>query len=135
VIKPISEANNCRYDCKNIIGTFMCVCPEGYRKVGVTDECEDIDECAANPLICTGGGTCINIPGGFICECRPGLNFTNILRTPFLLDSVLCRFSLITDVTNFEIDYTVANHINLFFFVFQFSMLSLSVLLHIENNH
>ena len=67
-----SEANNCRYDCKNIIGTFMCVCPEGYRKVGVTDECEDIDECAANPNVCSGGGTCINIPGGFVCECKTG---------------------------------------------------------------
>ena len=23
----------------------MCVCPEGYRKVGFTDECEDVNEC------------------------------------------------------------------------------------------
>ena len=35
-----------RYDCKNLIGTFMCVCPEGFRKLGATDECQDIDECA-----------------------------------------------------------------------------------------
>ena len=36
-----------RYDCKNLIGTFMCVCPEGFRKLGATDECQDIDECAS----------------------------------------------------------------------------------------
>ena len=41
-----SEANDCRYDCKNLIGTFMCVCPEGFRKLGASDECQDIDECA-----------------------------------------------------------------------------------------
>ena len=23
----------------------MCVCPEGYRKVGFGDECEDVNEC------------------------------------------------------------------------------------------
>ena len=24
----------------------MCVCPEGFRKLGASDECQDIDECA-----------------------------------------------------------------------------------------
>ena len=38
----------------------MCVCPEGFRKLDVGDECEDINECAINPDICGGGGRCTN---------------------------------------------------------------------------
>ena len=67
-----SEANTCRYDCKNLIGTFMCVCPEGFRKLDFGDECQDIDECATNPEICGGGGRCINTGGAYICECTRG---------------------------------------------------------------
>ena len=63
-----SEANTCRYDCKNLIGTFMCVCPGGFRKLDVGDECEDVNECE-NPDICGGGGRCINTAGAYICEC------------------------------------------------------------------
>ena len=63
-----SEANTCRYDCKNLIGTFMCVCPAGFRKLDVGDECEDVNECE-NPDICGGGGRCINTAGAYICEC------------------------------------------------------------------
>ena len=55
-----SQANTCRYACKNLIGSFMCVCPEGFRKLDVGDECEDINECAINPDICGGGGRCTN---------------------------------------------------------------------------
>ena len=44
-----------RYDCKNLIGTFMCVCPDGFRKLGATDECQDIDECASDNYEYEGG--------------------------------------------------------------------------------
>jgi hypothetical protein len=32
------QANKCRYACKNLVGSFMCICPEGYREVGI-DQC------------------------------------------------------------------------------------------------
>ena len=50
----------------------MCVCPQGFRKLGSGDECEDINECAGNPDICQGGGKCINTAGSYICECTLG---------------------------------------------------------------
>ena len=28
-----TEINNCRYACKNLVGSFMCICPEGYTQV------------------------------------------------------------------------------------------------------
>lgn len=49
----------------------MCVCPEGYRKIGYSDDCEDIDECTTNSELC-GQGRCINIEGGYQCECPIG---------------------------------------------------------------
>ena len=66
-----TEANNCRYDCKNLIGSFVCVCPEGFKKVpGSQDECTDIDECLGDGrTLCGPGGTCFNSPGGYSCLC------------------------------------------------------------------
>ena len=33
-----TPANTCRYACKNLVGSFMCVCPEGYVESG-RDQC------------------------------------------------------------------------------------------------
>lgn len=66
-----TPANNCRYACKNLIGSFMCVCPKGYQQVGVQDECKDIDECSSNSRLCS-NGICINFEGGYRCECLSG---------------------------------------------------------------
>ena len=66
-----TEANNCKYQCKNLIGTFLCTCPDGFRKVGMEDECVDVNECAERPGVCA-NGRCINTEGGYQCECQPG---------------------------------------------------------------
>lgn len=66
-----TPANNCKYTCKNLIGSFMCTCPEGYRQISMTDECEDIDECKNNRTICL-DGLCINLEGSYRCDCFTG---------------------------------------------------------------
>lgn len=49
----------------------MCICPEGYQQVGMTDECRDIDECRINSRLCS-NGQCINLEGGYRCDCHIG---------------------------------------------------------------
>ena len=71
----MTEANNCKYACKNLIGTFVCTCPEGYRKPGLEDECEDVDECRERPGVC-GSGRCLNTEGGYQCECEAGYSLS-----------------------------------------------------------
>ena len=34
-----TPANNCPYACKNLVGTFRCICPEGYTPGSVTGDC------------------------------------------------------------------------------------------------
>ncbi|XP_035710508.1 fibrillin-2 isoform X2 [Folsomia candida] len=50
----------------------LCECQPGFAKVD-GKACTDIDECAMNPGICLGGGTCVNTEGSFTCSCPPGL--------------------------------------------------------------
>jgi len=41
-----TSANNCRYACKNIVGSFVCVCPPGYEQIGPdTDMCQGLTAC------------------------------------------------------------------------------------------
>ena len=35
-----TSENNCRYACKNIVGSFVCICPDGYEQIGLSDVCE-----------------------------------------------------------------------------------------------
>ncbi|CAH0559244.1 unnamed protein product [Brassicogethes aeneus] len=67
----ITPANNCKFQCKNLIGSFMCICPEGYVQVPLTDDCRDINECAVDENICQ-NGRCINLQGGYRCDCFDG---------------------------------------------------------------
>lgn len=57
--------------CTNIMGSFVCTCPEGYELSSVTNLCEDIDECLVNPGICE-HGICTNTDGGAFCTCPDG---------------------------------------------------------------
>lgn len=66
-----TPANNCRFMCKNLVGSFMCICPEGFTQVDYSDDCKDIDECEVHPDLCE-NGRCINLQGSFRCDCLEG---------------------------------------------------------------
>jgi len=66
----VTPANNCKFACKNLIGSFACICAEGYAQVS-SDECRDIDECAENANVCQ-NGFCENLPGTYRCDCHDG---------------------------------------------------------------
>ncbi|KAI3364069.1 hypothetical protein L3Q82_010898 [Scortum barcoo] len=69
------EINNCsdqrqcpmeNFRCINTVGSFQCVCKDGYRLVGT--QCKDVDECVSAPCehICT------NTRGSYTCSCYDG---------------------------------------------------------------
>uniref|UniRef100_A0A673VN86 Fibrillin 3 n=1 Tax=Suricata suricatta TaxID=37032 RepID=A0A673VN86_SURSU len=58
--------------CKNLIGSFACICPPGLRpQPGSGDGCVDEDECHAQPRLCA-NGRCVNTAGSFQCDCDQG---------------------------------------------------------------
>ncbi|KAK6053704.1 calcium binding EGF domain protein [Cooperia oncophora] len=55
----------------------VCECEPNYRFNNVTQQCEDIDECAENRHNCDpASSTCVNEDGGFRCECYEGYEGT-----------------------------------------------------------
>uniref|UniRef100_A0A3B3ZB36 Fibrillin 1 n=1 Tax=Periophthalmus magnuspinnatus TaxID=409849 RepID=A0A3B3ZB36_9GOBI len=57
--------------CKNLIGTYMCICPPGYTRQPGGDRCIDLNECTAKPGICK-NGRCENTVGSYRCRCDQG---------------------------------------------------------------
>uniref|UniRef100_A0A8C3HCH6 Uncharacterized protein n=1 Tax=Chrysemys picta bellii TaxID=8478 RepID=A0A8C3HCH6_CHRPI len=80
-------------NCTNAPGNYSCTCIDGYEpssgKGNFThasgDTCQaelspDIDECRRNTTICEPHGTCINMPGSYMCKCSWG--FGKSLKDP-----------------------------------------------------
>jgi hypothetical protein len=63
--------SQCQYGCENTVGSYKCICPNGYM-IDPDDpsQCKDIDECALS--LCGFLTACINLPGSFICACPKG---------------------------------------------------------------
>ncbi|CBZ50632.1 fibrillin 1, related [Neospora caninum Liverpool] len=58
-----------------VIGEATCVCPPGYAGDGLAagEGCVDINECATGSHDCdTRTTVCIDLPGSYKCECKPG---------------------------------------------------------------
>ena len=58
--------------CTNIVGSYQCVCDEGWQGDGYT-ECSDINECEFGNHSCDPiGASCVNVAGSYGCNCNPG---------------------------------------------------------------
>ncbi|KAF6131299.1 latent transforming growth factor beta binding protein 2 [Phyllostomus discolor] len=57
-------------ECKNMPGSYQCLCPLGFRLANGT-VCEDVDECMGEEY-CAPHGECLNSHGSFFCLCAPG---------------------------------------------------------------
>nr|XP_037848013.1 adhesion G protein-coupled receptor E2 isoform X3 [Chlorocebus sabaeus] len=81
---PPSEVSCGKFsDCRNIEGSYDCVCNPGYELVSGAktfkneseNTCQDVDECQRNPRLCKSYGTCVNTAGSYTCQCLPGFKF------------------------------------------------------------
>ncbi|CAH1263916.1 NOTCH1 [Branchiostoma lanceolatum] len=63
--------NGCQHSCQNTIGSYKCVCRDGYMTIDPNGQCVDENECGAdNPC----SHQCVNTEGGFQCLCPRGLS-------------------------------------------------------------
>ena len=59
--------------CENVVGSFNCICDDGYSvKEKLEDGCTDDDECALNIHHCDPMATCNNTNGSYDCVCNEG---------------------------------------------------------------
>ncbi|XP_064619862.1 fibrillin-2-like isoform X2 [Lineus longissimus] len=99
----LTDINECVYfpslcengRCKNTLGSFECLCNQGYAIDEAGKSCLDIDECRISFGVC-GNGTCRNTPGRFRCECQTGFESTMMMQTCMDInecarDRTLCR--------------------------------------------
>lgn len=56
--------------CSNTVGTYQCVCQDGYSYNSITNTCDNINECLNAP--CVIGATCADTIGSFTCTCTDG---------------------------------------------------------------
>ncbi|XP_016407728.1 fibrillin-2-like, partial [Sinocyclocheilus rhinocerous] len=63
-------------NCINSVGSFVCVCLDGYKLSPDGWMCVDINECLISPGTC-GPGTCQNLDGSYRCICPPGYFLQN----------------------------------------------------------
>ncbi|XP_016101547.1 fibrillin-2b [Sinocyclocheilus grahami] len=62
--------------CINSMGSFRCLCLDGYNLTPDGKNCVDINECVTLPGACQ-PGTCQNLDGSFRCICPPGYEVQN----------------------------------------------------------
>ncbi|XP_028412098.1 fibrillin-1-like [Dendronephthya gigantea] len=71
-----TNINECHYrchhnaTCNKTIGSYTCVCNEGFTGNGTV--CEDVDECALETHTCDLDATCNNTIGSYTCTCKDG---------------------------------------------------------------
>ena len=59
--------------CENVVGSFNCICDDGYSvKESLDEGCTDDDECNLNIHHCDPMATCQNTNGSYDCICNEG---------------------------------------------------------------
>ncbi|XP_044161099.1 latent-transforming growth factor beta-binding protein 4 isoform X1 [Bufo gargarizans] len=72
--------------CLNLVGSYQCLCDQGYEGERGDQRCVDVDECETLQGVC-GTALCENVEGSFLCIC-PNSNeefdpmFGKCIRTP-----------------------------------------------------
>ena len=70
-INECDAKNPCFQICANTIGSFQCLCENGYTFVN-DSLCTDNNECTDGTNNCDPNANCTNILGSFLCACNDG---------------------------------------------------------------
>ncbi|ROT80008.1 putative hemicentin-1 isoform X7, partial [Penaeus vannamei] len=67
-------------NCANTPGSYTCTynCRPGLKRTASGTSCEDINECTETPGVCD--QTCLNLIGGYRCDCRRGFRLVGQSR-------------------------------------------------------
>ncbi|PVD21525.1 hypothetical protein C0Q70_17323 [Pomacea canaliculata] len=70
----VEQPDLCERSCQNLVGSFRCSCPHGYR-LSDGGRCVDINECENPSKPCS--HDCVNMPGSYRCTCPAGFSLAN----------------------------------------------------------
>ena len=87
-VDECEEQNNCTQSCDNTVGSYLCVCHEGYKLANDGYSCEDVNECQLEIAGCEFG--CNNTNGSYLCYCNYGYeleNSTHCTELPITTDT------------------------------------------------
>jgi hypothetical protein len=66
---PVAACGTGATGCESFSDDYECACGDGYTGSDHSHVCVDLDECAG-ASVCVGAGVgCLNVPGGYKCEC------------------------------------------------------------------
>uniref|UniRef100_A0A8C5EPM3 Latent transforming growth factor beta binding protein 1 n=1 Tax=Gouania willdenowi TaxID=441366 RepID=A0A8C5EPM3_GOUWI len=79
----VSDIDECGLDetlcglhgfCENRLGSFQCLCDQGYQVSQDNKGCMDVNECELLSSVC-GEAQCVNVDGSFMCVCPSGQDY------------------------------------------------------------